>query len=201
LGSYPTSTWEAGQQFCDLIRVDIPADLARTLLYQIEVGMVDQSGERVPATNAGGGQQENLFASAARLETAEPPQLAEAPAGNDPIRLAASDFNAQWQVGTSQSVTLHWWLAEPVNQNYTVFVHLRDKDSGENVAQGDGPPVAGWYPTSLWKTGEVVEDVHGVMVTADVPPGFYNLVVGWYNPVTGERLGSEVSLGMVEVVP
>jgi hypothetical protein len=61
--------------------------------------------------------------------------------------------------------------------------------------------VAGWYPTSLWKTGEVVEDVHGVLVTADLPPGSYDLAVGWYDPVTGERLGSEVPLGMVEVMP
>lgn len=199
LGSYPTSTWEAGRQFCDEVGVDIPADLALTLQYQIEVGFISQEGERVTAVNDDGSVRDHLFASAVRLETAEPPQLVQTPAGEDPIRLVMADFNSEWRIGASEAVTLQWWLAEPVSQDYTVFVHLRD--GNQNVAQGDGQPVKGWYPTSLWEKDEVVEDVHEVMVTADIAPGSYDLVVGWYDPVTGERLGSEVLLGPVEVVP
>jgi hypothetical protein len=92
-------------------------------------------------------------------------------------------------------------LGEAVDKDYTVFIHLRDMQSGENVTQGDGPPVGGWYPTSLWEVGEVVEDEHEVELTAEITPGTYNLVVGWDDPLSGERLGSEVVLGMDEVVP
>jgi hypothetical protein len=135
------------------------------------------------------------------LETAEPSQFDQTVAGDDPIRLTEADFDPTWPVGTLQTVTLQWWLAEPVNRDYTVFVHLRNGERGENVTQGDGPPVDGWYPTSVWKIGEVVEDTHEVLVTADVPPGSYILVVGWYDPVSGDRLGGEIPLGTVEVVP
>jgi hypothetical protein len=47
--------------------------------------------------------------------------------------------------------------------------------------------------------GEVVVDEHIVVVSADVAPGEYDLVVGWYDPVSGARLGGEVLLGVVEV--
>jgi hypothetical protein len=201
LGSYPTSTWEPGHYFCDDVRVDIPADLGRTLQYQVEVGFISQTGERVAAVESDGRPRDHLFASTVRLETAEPAQLAQTPPGNDLIRLADADFNPQWQIGESEIVTLRWWLGDAVDKDYTVFVHLRDMQSGENATQGDGPPVGGWYPTSLWEVGEVVEDEHEVELTAEITPGTYNLVVGWYDPLSGERLGSEVLLGMVEVVP
>lgn len=201
LGSYPTSIWEPDKAFCDLMRVDIPADLARTLQYHIEVGLVAASGERVRATNADGTPRDHLFASAVRLETAEPRLVIQPPEGIDPIRLSGANFSAEWQIGTTESVILDWWLAEAVNRDYTVFVHLRDVNSGQNVAQGDGPPLMGWYPTSLWEVGEVVGDIHEVMISADIAPGPYNLVVGWYDPVTGERLGGETELGLVEVLP
>ncbi len=200
LGSYPTSTWEAGKQFCDEVRVAVSADLDQTLQYQIEIAMLNESGERAVVLGGDGRPRDHLFAAAVRLETADPIQLAQTPAGNDPIRLYEADFSPIWHIESTETVLLQWWLAESVEKDYTVFVHLRDVESGENVAQGDGPPAAGWYPTSLWEVGEVVVDEHEVTVTADVPSGEYELVVGWYDPVTGERLGSEVSLGTVEVV-
>jgi hypothetical protein len=98
-------------------------------------------------------------------------------------------------------VTLRWWLAETVEQDYSVFVHLRDAASGQIAAQGDGPPLEGWYPTSLWQAGEVVDDVHGVPAPAREEAGRYELVVGWYDLASGTRLGPEYSLGEVEVRP
>ena len=83
--------------------------------------------------------------------------------------------------------------------DYTVFVHLRDQLTGDAIAQGDGPPVDGWYPTSLWTAGEVVEDEHAVSLPAQVPSGTYDLVVGWYDLGSGARLGEEHKLGAVEV--
>jgi hypothetical protein len=199
LGSYPTSIWETGVWFCDEVAVDVSADLERTLQYRIEVVMLDAGGERLAVSNGDGSLRDHLFAGAVRLETAESSQLSQPPAGNDPIRLYEAEFEPQWVIGASETVKLVWWLGERVEQDYTVFVHLRDRASGENVAQGDGPPVGSWYPTSLWELGEVVVDEHIVVVSADVDPGEYNLVVGWYDPVSGARLGGEVLLGIVEV--
>ena len=199
-GSYPTSTWQPGNYFCDEIRVAVAADLEQTLQYQIEVALLDEVGNRVVVVDKDGRPRDQLFAAGVRLETAEPSQISQPPAGDDPIRLYEADLSLPWQRGMTERVTLQWWLAERIEGDYTVFVHLRDRESGDNVAQGDGPPIDGWYPTSLWQIGEVVEDEHGVTITAEVAPGQYDLVVGWYDPVTSERLGDEIALGIVEVV-
>jgi len=82
-------------------------------------------------------------------------------------------------------VRLEWEaLASPL-ENYTVFVHLRD---GERVvAQDDGEPAGGYYPTRLWRSEDVVRDTHVLE-----PPREWasepQLVVGLYVRSTMERL-------------
>jgi hypothetical protein len=58
----------------------------------------------------------------------------------------------------------------------------------EIVAQVDGPPAKGQYPTSLWDRGEVVPASFTLNLPPDVEPGMYQLMVGLYDPVTGARL-------------
>ena len=70
--------------------------------------------------------------------------------------------------------------------DYTVFTHLIDER--ENiVAQHDGQPDAGEYPTSQWLKGEVVQDVHTLVLEPALQPGEYTLLVGMYDLESGER--------------
>jgi hypothetical protein len=95
-----------------------------------------------------------------------------------------------------------------MDQDYTVFVHLVDQ-AGRIYSQHDGQPAAGLYPTSKWKEGEVIEDVHLIDVPADIPTGRYSLQVGMYLFSTMERLqissgtvqADHLVLGSVEVLP
>ena len=86
-----------------------------------------------------------------------------------------------------------------MSTDYTVFLHLRD-DAGQLVAQADGPPLAGWYPTSWWAPGEWVVDDHSFALPPTLSPGNYHLVAGLYDPLSGQRLGEEQPLGTVEIV-
>jgi 4-amino-4-deoxy-L-arabinose transferase-like glycosyltransferase len=202
LGSYPTSIWQAGQRFCDTIRVGIPADLERTLLYQVEIGLVDsQTNERLPVTGPDGESIAAPFAASVRLAAAESAQLSAIPPGDEAIRLVTAGFPETAAAGETFDVTLVWWLAQAVDQDYSVFVHLRETGSDEIAAQGDGPPAEGWYPTSSWQPGDVVDDVHQVQAPAVDAAAGYELVVGWYELVTGARFGEEHLLGQVEVRP
>lgn len=46
----------------------------------------------------------------------------------------------------------------------------------------------GWsYPTSWWIQGEVVDDIVQIPLES-VPPGRYELQIGWYDEETGIRL-------------
>ncbi len=81
------------------------------------------------------------------------------------------------------ALTLYWRALKPVGEDYTVFVHLVD-EGGNIVAQADGPPVEGHWPTTAWQVGQVVPDEHRLRVGA----GGVRFLVGLYRPHTMERL-------------
>jgi hypothetical protein len=83
-------------------------------------------------------------------------------------------------------VTLYWRALAPA-KNYTVFVHLLD-DTGQLRSQHDSPPMDGRYPTQNWLAHQIVEDHISLPVTHGLPPGEYRVVVGMYEPATGQRL-------------
>jgi 4-amino-4-deoxy-L-arabinose transferase-like glycosyltransferase len=98
------------------------------------------------------------------------------------IALAAYKVEAddqRWQV------RLEWEALAPPVENYTVFLHLRD---GERlVAQNDGEPAGGHYPTRLWRSGDVIVDIH-VLEPPEEWEDEPRLVVGLYLWPTMERL-------------
>jgi hypothetical protein len=131
---------------------------------------------------------------AARAEETEIQPQAGMPA----LQLAGAEFAPVWRPGEEHAVTLTWHAAEAVPTDYTVFLHLRDA-AGQLVAQADGPPLGGWYPTSWWTAGEQVTDEHTFALPAGITSGEYRLVAGLYDPATGARLGEEKELGVVAV--
>ena len=56
------------------------------------------------------------------------------------------------------------------------------------MAQSDGPPAEGRYPTSFWPPGTVIEDERVVAVPATTPPGSHGLRAGLYRVPDGARL-------------
>ena len=84
-------------------------------------------------------------------------------------------------------LSLYWQAAESPAANYQVFIHLLDA-AGQPVAQFDGPPRGGAYPTSVWDAGESVPDTHPLALPATLAPGAYSLRIGLYRLDGGERL-------------
>ena len=85
-------------------------------------------------------------------------------------------------------LTLTWRLAAPVAGDWSVFVHLRNA-AGDNVAQADGPPV--WFglrPFTAWKPDQPGADRRNLSLPRALAPGIYRLVIGLYDPQSGQRL-------------
>ncbi len=80
-----------------------------------------------------------------------------------------------------------WSGTQPVVGDYTIFVHLTD-DQGTLIAQGDEPPRDGYWPTSHWQPDESVSSQHNLALPEDLPPGDYTLLIGMYDPESGQRL-------------
>ncbi len=89
--------------------------------------------------------------------------------------------------GDSLQVTVIWQPLAAFEQDYKIFAHLVDA-AGNVLAQFDGYPQNGAYPTSTWLPGEPIEDTYTVTVPAAASPGPYRLYIGLYNEATQERL-------------
>lgn len=84
-------------------------------------------------------------------------------------------------------VTLYWRALKQASIDYSVFVHLLDNQN-QIIAQSDGQPVQGYYPTRRWRPGDLLGDRHTLDIPSDQPPAEYHLAVGMYYWQTLERL-------------
>ncbi|HUZ78073.1 MAG TPA: DUF2079 domain-containing protein [Chloroflexota bacterium] len=76
-------------------------------------------------------------------------------------------------------VVLHWQALRPLATAYTEFLHL-GTPANDKVAQTDGWPWDGYFPTAQWAAGEQVLDPRRLRLPANAEPGSYVLRVGWY---------------------
>ena len=98
---------------------------------------------------------------------------------------------------------IYWQTLQPMDKDYTIFVHLRDAD-GNVVATWDGPVSnsgdGNYYSTLVWQPGEYIRDERLLKFSeANLPPvgEGYRLWIGMYDLQSGERLpvtiGSEAA--------
>ncbi|MCC7446925.1 MAG: glycosyltransferase family 39 protein [Anaerolineae bacterium] len=129
------------------------------------------------------------------------------PDPNGKLNVQIGDF--AWLVGydlsTLQNHPLQnvyltfWWQAiKPADLDYSLYIHLWDPRTQQAVGVWGGEPVSGTQPTKeflirvpyhtrLWQPGETVKDEWKIRLP-DAPPGVYELRVGLYDPVSGQRL-------------
>lgn len=89
--------------------------------------------------------------------------------------------------GETLHITFRWQALRPLQNRYSVFVHLVNA-SGQIITQDDAEPARGARPTSTWTAGEVIADAHALTLPADAAPGEYRVLVGLYLPDANERV-------------
>jgi hypothetical protein len=97
-------------------------------------------------------------------------------------------------VNKNLAVTLYWQADNTAAADYTLFLHVIDAD-GKLVAQADGPPLQGDWPTSAWQPGHTLQDLRTVALPETLAAGAYTLLAGWYDPASGARLGATDAAG------
>lgn len=100
------------------------------------------------------------------------------------IRLKGHSLTAE---PSALRLVLFWQTERAIERNYTVFLHLRD-EAGATVAQYDGQPLDGRYPTGHWQPGETIIDPIRLELPPELPPGRYRLLAGMYDLDTLARL-------------
>ncbi len=125
---------------------------------------------------------------------------------DEPLRLTGFTVGST-RVGAGETLPLSlFWEAEgPASRPYTVFNHLLDQD-GMLVSQQDNWPVAGNWPPTCWRDGDLIVDTYTLTIPVEAAPGIYHLSSGLYDAKSGARLPlangrDAVDLGDIEVIP
>ena len=205
-GTYPTSQWEADEFVADRLILRVPLD-ALPGAYTLEVAVDDRPAQPLARFNV---------QAVARSWTAPAISHPMSVTFGAQVALVGYDVKSQTpalRAGASVSnlksqtmmLTLYWQALGEMDTDYTVFVHLVDRN-GTVRGQHDSMPMNGAYPTTLWQPGEFVTDTHTLGLPSDLPPGDYVLEVGLYQVETGARLavpvnGDEVTLDKISVTP
>jgi hypothetical protein len=194
-GMLPTSLWQPGQIWRDVYHIPVNDGAIAPAQLRISVSLYDSDVERpLPATWANGASADFLLVGEPiRLATktddgTPPPQFTNLDIPfEENIRLVGYRLADTAVPGQTLPITLYWQAAGTPTQDYTVFVQLLDANSTW-LAGGDAPPVNNFYPTSMWRVGDFIDDLHTLVLPADLSPGTYKIYLGLYDPITGVRL-------------
>lgn len=118
-------------------------------------------------------------------QAAEPPPLID----------VAYEFNGQialqgYRLQSNEAglkLELAWLARQAMSDSYKVFVHIID-EQGTLWAQADGRPLRYASNTNRWLPGQVVLDPYELTWPTPLPPGRYQVRIGWYNEADGIRL-------------
>jgi len=128
------------------------------------------------------------------------PQVATAVVFGDTLRLIGYDgLPDSASPGDEIGLRFYWQALRTPEENYALFVHLRPLDSETLLAQADGAPGPSARPTMTWTLHS--ETLVGEPLRLRIPPdsaaGDYRLIVGVYNPDSGQRLATAEGDGLL----
>ena len=131
-------------------------------------------------------------------------------AATPPTHLVQADFGPMTLIGyellaptlapgSTITVRLYWQSNAPIPSDNTIFLHLYPAGTTEvaPLAQHDGAPCAGSYPTSRWHSAETVSDDHPLILPTDFVGENLMIAVGVYTWPTLERLPLTAGSGVL----
>ena len=144
---------------------------------------LERYADRIAEAEPGGIHLQAYVSLDAALEQMSP---MEAQLGSG-IRLLGFRLGGEAQPGGTLQLTVYWEATGPIQADYTVFTHLLGA-GGVMLGQMDHPPQNGAAPTSSWQMGQHLADRYEIPIREDAPHGPGQLVIGMYDPTTGDRL-------------
>ena len=84
------------------------------------------------------------------------------------------------------AVTLEWAADSNLAAEYKVFVHIVTSDG--IIAQADAFPAHGTFPTTWWRSGDQIVDVHEIALPVLDSTETFQVMAGMYQKDNQERL-------------
>ncbi|HQY91797.1 hypothetical protein [Caldilinea sp.] len=181
--AFPPSAWRAGE----VVRVPMALlvdSAAANGFYRLRF-LVQAEGRAIADFDLG------------EIEVAGRPHVMDAPPIELPIEAGFGDavrligMNSASEIisapGASISLTLVWQPLAAEQRSLVRFVQVLDA-AGQLVAQQDAVPCDGGCPATSWLAGEYLQDPVSLVLPSAMPAGQYQLITGWYDPDSEQRL-------------
>ena len=201
-----TSSWWLGEVVTNVYDPPVPAGTPPGQ-YTVEVAVYEpESLARLDVLDANGAPQ-GTTVQLGNIEVSRPlspPPVAslgiqhELTADWGEVRLLGYDLAGETVApGATLSLNLYWQALADVQGDYLVLIRVSDQ-AGQVWAQARERTVAGTYPTTFWREGEILRDPYDLPLSAEAPPGQYQLTVGLVDAAT-ESLVGEITLPLLTV--
>jgi hypothetical protein len=138
--------------------------------------------------------QQTLPAAVVQARLANPILIRFRRRGERSVTLRGWRVDGPARSGATLDLTLTWYASARQVRDWVVFIHLVDRQ-GHVVAEANGQPRGGAFPTTQWNMGDWVEDRHQLRLPADLARGAYTLRIGLYDPSQNNRRAGVYKLG------
>lgn len=116
----------------------------------------------------------------------------------DSLILAGHDFvDTQAPPGADVGGKIFWQATGSITQDYLIEFSLLAPNRKQYIITD--MPLSSGYPTSMWRTAEVVGTAYGFRIPAWAPAGTYSLLINVLDPHTKKYIGEYTILGDVTV--
>ena len=202
LGTYPTSQWQRGDMFCETYLIPVQKTFALPTIVEVVIGFYDyDSRQQLPARTVDDISLPEVVVGTVKLipiqtvNNHEPQHRTDAHFEQGIVLNGYTWSVTEMHPGKSISVNAAWKSSGPLDSSFTIFAHLLDKNK-QLIAQDDGLPREGAYPTTFWGLNETIIDKRTFTIPEGTTPGPSHLLMGFYRMQDRTRLprdgGSEL---------
>lgn len=197
-GTLRTTTWQPGRIYEDRYVIQLNPFLQGRFPFRMQVGWWDfDTNKTILPSDA---EQKPMASVLLNMGALVSPEYQEDVVGIyrfDPQRLETTDFRLGEQdvplvkllgFGFDRETSvlkLRWQAKGTLEKDYTAFAHIVTSPDQPPLGQAD---VAPELPTHYWRYDESFITVHPIAYHEPLPVGNYQLIVGWYDPETFQRL-------------
>jgi hypothetical protein len=186
----PTSYWKPGAIYADPHRLDLSETVYAPDTAVVQMGFYRSDGSRLIARSPEGEVADGAVRLASLKLVPRPGNVPNPTRVNfgDQVALVGYDLSTRViRPGETVSVTLYWQALAPVQEDYSIFLHLTST-TGDVPVKNDSFPYTSPKRTRRWSPGQVMTEVRALAVPDYVPAGLYDIDMGVFSVDTGDRL-------------
>lgn len=110
------------------------------------------------------------------------------------LELVGAEFKpGRLTPGGSVEVTAYYLVRGELSVDQEIFVHVEDPAGQMRRLVLDHPAAGGVYPSSRWKSGEIIRDTYVIRLPREATARSVNVWTGLWNPKTDERMKVEAT--------